>query len=388
MSKRLGEYLFFSVVSAGFFGLAFAAGFFARDVLPASILPGSGQSLALLEEARGIVANHYLGTLPDETRLQYGMIRGMLQSLNDPYTQFVEPSAHELESDDLHGEYGGIGVTLTKDEGGNLILVPFPNSPASQAGVLEGDRLEAVDGAPTADLSIEEISALVRGPVGQAVTITVRRGEQPLDFEIVRRMVEIPSVTWRLSETQPGVGVLAVSRFSEKTPDEIERGLSDLRSRGATEVILDLRNNGGGLMDSAIKVAAMFLDGGPVMLETRRDQPDKTFYAPSGGKASGVPLAVLVNHATASAAEIVAGALQDRGRSPLIGQHTFGKGSVQLVFEMSDGSSLHVTAAKWFTPDRNEIDGRGLTPDIEVQPSEDGSDAELARALEYLANGR
>jgi carboxyl-terminal processing protease len=186
-------------------------------------------------------------------------------------------------------------------------------------------------------------------------------------------------------EGQADTGLVVISRFSDKTPDELRKGLEELQAQGVSRLVLDLRNNGGGILESAVGVAAQFLDGGVVMYETQRNAPEKVYTAAANtGPVAQVPLVVLVNGGTASAAEIVAGALLDRERAPLVGQTTYGKGSVQLVYDLTDGSSLHVTAYRWYTPARRELEQAGLPPTFAVEPASDGSDAELAYALELL----
>lgn len=234
--------------------------------------------------------------------------------------------------------------------------------------------------------ALDDVTALIRGPIGTAVRLTLRRGADEVIVTINRDRIELPSVTWRIVEGHEHIGLIAIDRFSDKTPDELGHGLGELTAKGATSFVLDLRNDGGGILKSAVEVAAYFLDGGVVMYESQRGGPEKTYTAPTLPDAvPNAPLAVLVNHNTASAAEIVAGALLDRGRAPLIGQNTYGKGSVQLVYDLPGGSSLHVTAYRWYTPARRELEQTGLPPTYPIEPSTDGGDAELAFAIQLLS---
>ncbi len=344
----------------------------------------------ILYEARALLKQYYLGELPPDSNLDYGAVRGLLTAIGDPYTVFLEPPSQELEAQSLQGEFGGIGVSLRRNETGEMVVSPFPDYPAAQAGIQEGDVLVAVDGwAITPEMTTDEVSALVRGSVGTAVKVTVRHGaDAPREVELVRVKVEIPSVTSRVLEQDVLIGLVAISRFSEKTPEETQQVIDDLQSRGIVQVILDLRGNGGGLLDSAINTASLFFEGGVIMYEDQHGEAERVVEATGVGLEAGLPLAVLVNHGTASAAEILAGALRDRGRAPLIGQPTYGKGSVQLIFELSDHSSIHITNARWFTPGRAQIDGVGLKPDIEMAPGADGADPELDRAILYLQSLR
>jgi carboxyl-terminal processing protease len=395
MMKKLASLAIFGLLYCLFLAVAFLAGFYVRDWTDAGALslPGlpAAHDYRLLDEIRALLQAHYIGALPDEQTLEHGAARGMVSAVGDPYTVFVDPPTHELETQSLAGEYGGIGVELTKNQAGEVVLSPFPDSPAIEAGLVEGDVLLAVDHMTiTTATTLDEATALVRGLVGTSVTLRVRHpAGDTATLELVRQNIPLPSVMWRIVSAEAAIGLISINRFSDKTPQEVERAAAALQTQGAARFILDVRNNGGGILESAVGVAGKFLDGGVVMYETQKDAPEKTYAAPANADLlATAPLVVLVNHSTASAAEIVAGALLDRGRAPLIGQTTFGKGSVQLVYELSDKSSLHVTAYLWYTPARRQLDRNGLTPSVVVEPAADGRDAELARAIEYLLTGQ
>lgn len=381
MPKRWFEFVLYAAVSSLMLAAAFISGYYTR-----SLTGGEGSGYPLLAEAQRIIDANYIGDLPDQTAVEYGLIRGLVGALDDPYTVFVEPQQAELDSDNLQGAFGGIGSLVQQNEAGEFVLSPLPESPAALAGIMEGDILLTVDGVMlTSETSLDEVVARVRGEIGTNVTLTIRTGEDaPRQVSVTRAKFEIPSTTWQLYAKDETVGIIDVDRFSERTPDEVEQAVEELLTGGATGLVLDLRGNGGGLLDAGVSVAGLFLDGGDVLHEVRRDRPEKTFEADKGGAAEDYPIVVLIDGGTASASEIVAGALHDRGRAALIGQSTFGKGSVQLVFELSDGSSLHVTNARWFTPNRTPIDGTGLQPDIVVEGSD--GDPALARAAQYLRN--
>ncbi len=364
-------------------GVAFGAGYASY----AWTHPGLGD-FALVDEALGLLKIHYLRTLPDPLARQRAMIRGMLGTLNDPYTIYVEPAGHELETDTLAGEYGGIGASVFLDTEGAVRLVPTPGGPADQAGLIEGDALLAVDGIPIEQFAgLSDITASVRGLAGTSVTLTLAPrspGDEAFDVEIVRSVIDLPSATGYLLPEDPTVAVIAVSLFSEKTPDEILHEYHDLAERGATGFILDLRGNGGGLLDSAVSASRLFLESGVIVVEHSKNAPEERYSAQGSGELAKIPLAVLVDGGTASAAEVVAAALQQNGRAPLIGMPTFGKGSVQVILPLSDGSSLHVTSAEWHTPRDMTLDGIGLEPDIRVDSADATSEASLSAAREWL----
>ena len=351
--------------------------------------------LTVFWEAWHILERDFYGQLPTAQQMTYGAIRGVLTTLGDPYTIFVEPKPRQLEKDDLRGSFGGIGAWVSKREDGAIVLKPMEDKPAQQAGILEGDVVIQVDDQEISpDMSLEDVILLIRGPVGSIVKLTISRADypEPLVFEITREKVETPTVSWRLLDEGQGLGYVSVSLFTERTNKELDTALKDLKAQEATRLILDLRNNSGGLLETSIDVASQFIPDGIVLYEQRRDQEEKSYPARRGGKATDIPLVVLVNAGTASASEIVAGAIQDSGRGILIGESTFGKGSVQLVYDLSDQSSLHVTVAHWFTPNRHEITGNGLTPNIVVPLTEEDHaqdrDPQLDRAIAYFNTDR
>jgi carboxyl-terminal processing protease len=377
-------------------GLAFGAGYGTAYLVQKRSADASHNiKLDTFWDVWQLVEKDFIGTLPSPQALVYGAIRGSLTSLNDPYTVFVEPESHQREKDDLRGSFGGIGVTMRRSAQGELVLTPLPDSPALKAGVEDGDVLVAVDTRPiTPTMSFDDIAALVRGQVGTPVTITVRHANQSdlVSFTITRQVIETPSVNWRILDGSPQIGYLAVERFTERTGDEVQGALKDLKQKGARQIVLDLRDNGGGLLPSAVDVASQFLSDGVVLYEKQKGKDEQMYQVKPGGLATDVPIVVLVNHATASASEIVAGALRDRGRAVLVGEQTYGKGSVQHIYDLNDGSSLHVTAAEWFTPNHHQLTGNGLQPDLATPRSDDdiaaGRDPQLDRAVTYLKQGK
>jgi carboxyl-terminal processing protease len=372
-------------------GLAFGVGYISYPLLhgapeavpgPATDAFPSGQSstpdMGAYWDAWQILDRDFFGSKPDATSRTYGAIRGMVESFNDPYTYFVEPQPRELERDELAGRFGGIGANIELT-GTGYILYPVPGMPAAEAGILDGDLLLLVDDHEiTSAMSIDQIATLVRGPIGTVVTLTVRRtleesgDTEELAIPITRAEMQTPSVEWRLLEdTASGtVGYIVHTLFTERSAEEMEQALTELQARGATRYILDMRGNRGGLVSTAVAIADLWLDEGVIYVEQKADGSEITQSA-TAGMLVNAPLVVIVDGGSASAAEIVAGALQDHGRAKLVGEKTFGKGSVQLIHELPDQSSLHVTNAQWLTPNRRPISGNGLEPDVPVAAGSD-----------------
>ena len=390
--RNLTQILLAFLVALLLFGLGAGAGYGAHWYLTQNT-PTSEEfdQFGVFWEAWHIVQDKFYGDVPDGSTTVYGAIRGALGTLEDPYTTFIEPQPRALERAELQGQFGGIGALVSRGPQGEVFLSPMVDSPAEQAGMQEGDRLVKVDETPvTPEMTTEAIVLLIRGEVGSQVILTLEReGEpEPIVLTVTRQVIETPSVEWRVMENDSSVGYIRIRLFTERTGRELERAIQELKEAGVSRLVLDLRDNGGGLLDAAVDVVSQFLREGVVLYEYRRDEPEKPYSVKKGGQALDLPVVVLVNGGTASASEIVAGALQDHKRGPLIGERTFGKGSVQLVYDLSDESSLHVTVARWLTPDRHRIDGEGLAPDVEIVPSEAdqaaGADPQLEQAIAYL----
>jgi carboxyl-terminal processing protease len=352
--------------------------------------------MSLFWEAWGHVQDTFIGEIPTDNAITYGAIRGSLGTLNDPYTVFIEPAVRDVERESLQGRFGGIGAYIRLDDAtGVVTLEPIPGNPAEAAGIQVGDILLAVDGAPlAADLTVPQIAELIKGETGTSVRLRLQRpGEsEPYEVDVVRADILLPSVTYQLLEADPTIGYVNLSRFSGESGQEVGMALGALLDQGAERFILDLRSNGGGLRDAAVAVADHFLVGGPVLYLDSRDGGERAYEASTTTLVPDAPLVVLVDGGTASASEIVAGSLQDRQRATLIGSQTFGKGSVQLVYDLSDGSSVHVTSARWLTPNRQQIDQLGLAPDIAVEVTQEaidsGRDPALERAITFLQTGQ
>ncbi len=380
----------FLIFSAGA-GVGYAFHELVLDNQPA---PAQADNFALYWEVWNRIYEQYYGEVPHSTATTYGAIKGSLSTLQDPYTLFIEPEPAAQEKAQLEGQFGGIGAYVRRDEQGQVLLEPMPDQPAEQAGMKKDDILVAVDGRPIApEMTTDQIIAMIRGEVGSSVILTVRRAglADPVELTIERAVIETPSAQWRMLEQAPTVGYIQLTAFTERSNKELNNAFDELLGQGAESFILDLRGNGGGLLETAVDVASQFLRTGVVLREDRKNEGERLYNVRGGGKALDQPLVLLVDGGTASASEIVAGALQDYERATLIGEKTFGKGSVQLIYELSDSSRLHVTVAKWFTPNGNAIDGTGLMPDVEVPVTEEdrtnGRDPQLERAIGWLLNG-
>lgn len=370
--------------------VSFVGGFYVRGFFPpkpqVSSMPTDAQGYPLLDEVQSLIDQIYLREQPDYIERQYAAVRGMLGTLEDPNTFFIDPPVARSEADVLAGTYGGIGVLINRNEGGEFVLYPFDESPAQIAGIQDGAILLAINGEPvTLETSLDAVDQALRGEVinDNGVELTVLQNDDELTQFIIFDVINVPSVIWRVLDTDERIGYIQILRFTARTPDEVILGLTELHELDIAALILDIRNNTGGLLDESIDVASQFIDRGVVIYEVTK-QTERAFNVEGRGLATDIPLAVLVNARTASAAELLAGAIRDNERGILIGQTTFGKGTVQQIFTLSDGSSVHITSAEWFTPNRTPIAGIGLTPDIEMIPDENGRDVELGEATRYL----
>jgi carboxyl-terminal processing protease len=317
----------------------------------------------------------------------------MLSTLGDDYTAFLEPEVAAVIQEDATGEFEGIGAFVDVDEEGKIVLVGiFEEGPAEQAGLLKGDRVLEVDGVSVVGRTLYEAIGLIRGPAGSAVTLLVERADAAAPFEVTVTRARLEIAITESEMRNDGIGYIRLYEFSAPASQRMQAGLRELLSQEPRAIIFDLRGNPGGWLDQAVEVTDLFLDDGVILYERWSDGKEQVFEARPGDVAEEVPLVVLVDGGSASASEIVAGALQDRERATLIGEHTFGKGSVQRPFTLSDGSELRVTAALWFTPDERAIHGQGLLPDIEVLWPEEGvepdADPQLERAVEYILTGK
>jgi carboxyl-terminal processing protease len=346
----------------------------------------------VFDEVWDRVERDFDGNVPADDDLLYGAIEGSLDALDDRFTAFIRPEVAARLREDMEGAVSGIGAFVNENEDGLFeIVAPIEGQPAMAAGLLPGDIIIAVDGESVFDLSFDEIILLVRGPSGTEVNLLVRReGEpEPLEFTILRATYEVPVVESEMLADD--IAYVRLLDFSRNADVKLLDALDELLVQNPQGLILDLRSNPGGFLDQSIAIGDIFLPQGVVVYERNRSGLDQTFTSDDGDIAETIPLVVLVNEASASASEIVAGAIQDNGRGTIIGAQTFGKGSVQTVHTLSDGSELRVTIARWYTPGNYSIDKEGITPDIEVESPlliGEEDDPQIQRAVEFLQTGQ
>jgi len=344
---------------------------------------------ALFQETIDLLKEQFYGNLPQGQELTYEVLKGFVNQLGDPHTVFVDPQHAALFKADLEGHFEGIGAQVElAEEGGVRLVHLFPEQPAEKAGLQVDDVIIAVDGRDITGLSLLEAISLIRGPEGSTVALTIRRGEEPpFDVSVVRARIEIPVVE---SETLADgtIAYIALGEFSDVAPGRLAEAMQVALAGKPVGMILDLRGNPGGLLNAAVQIGSYFVPEGNILLERFKDGRERAYPRQGRYRLGDTPLVVLVDGGSASAAEIVAGAIQDAGTGILIGEKTYGKGSVQLANTLSDRSQLRVTVAHWFTPKGRGIHEAGLEPDIAVPFTKEaaaaGRDPQLDRAVEYL----
>jgi carboxyl-terminal processing protease len=355
------------------------------------ISPFSAKSLWLVRQARAIIETYQVDADAKpmtEDQLVRGAIKGMVESWKDPYTRFVAPDQLKEEEIEMEGQYGGLGMYIGDRDGKILIISPIEDTPADRVGLKPMDQIVKVGDELALGWDSQEVVKRLRGKPNTPVTIWVRReGEDELlKFDLVREVIKIKSVRYEMLSDD--IGYLRLTQFKQRTDVEAEEALRDIIAQNAKGLILDLRNNGGGLLNVCVNVSSMFLDGGLVVgTRGRVERSNEEYYADSSKFLTDMPMVVLINEGSASASEIVAGALADRERAMTIGKKSFGKGSVQTLFNLTDGSGIYVTIARYHTPSGKVIDHVGLSPAIEVEgqvEKEYVKDAQLQRAISEL----
>ncbi|GIV04967.1 MAG: carboxyl-terminal processing protease [Fimbriimonadales bacterium] len=416
MRERGRAWVYLLILMPGMFlaGFLGAEGYAALTRSPVALLgtpllsaPFTREPLDPTDAFRSALAEveaHYYGTPPPIDKLTYTSIEGMLGVLGDPYTRFMDPDAFRRMQEDTQGSFTGIGALLEDAPGGARIVRPLPNSPASKAGLKPGDIIVAVDGKSLERVALDDAVRMIRGPRFTDVRLTIRRDgvEAPFTVTIRRDLVESPTVDVYMEDDENKIYRIWLQNFSEKAPTLLDRALNEIKQNGGRALILDLRANPGGLLDAAIEVASRFIPGDQVVVSIvgRQGLLERRYTLRGRYRDLDMPIVVLINGGSASASEIVAGALRDHKIAPLIGEDSFGKGLVQTVIPTSQNTAVAITTAKYLTPNGTDlnakvVDGKrvgGLKPDIEVKNPEDwrmteedkARDLQLQKALQVL----
>lgn len=355
---------------------------FARGAMPSE----AEETFTPFWEVWGLVQTHYFEQPLDDKQLMEGALEGMLSALGDPNTRYLSPEAEARAREGMAGEFEGIGAEITIENGNLTIVSPIEGSPAEAAGLLPGDILRAADGVDLTGLDIMEAARLVRGPAGTSVTLTVERRGETFLIEVVRDVIRVPSVRGELLEEN--IAYVRLTQFGNETAADLQTLLETLMPQNPRGLILDLRRNPGGGLDTAVGVADQFLDEGVVLVERFGDGRERVFNATDKGLAQEIPLVVLIDAGSASASEVLAGAVRDRGRGILIGQTTFGKGTIQTWRPLSNGGGVRITIARWLTPNEIWVNEGGLAPDYFIPLPEsdapDAGDPQLQAAIDFL----
>ncbi len=324
------------------------------------------EALRRFSQVLDLVERHYVNN-PDRQELMENAIEGMLEGL-DPHSTYMDEDEYKEMQENTSGEFTGVGIEISSENGQVTVVSPIEDTPAYRAGLLPGDIILSIDDEPTQELSLQEVVTRIRGPKGSEVELTVKQlnATTPKTFKIIRD--SIPLISVKDAELEEGYHWLRITRFSERTTDDLHEAIEKATKKPLKGMILDMRNNPGGLVDEAVSVADTFLSGGKdiVSIRGRSKVSVRRYTSKNQGDDVTVPLVVLVNAGSASASEIVAGALRDHKRALIVGEKTFGKGSVQNIIPLADGSGLKITVALYYTPNGNSIQAEGITPDIEV----------------------
>ncbi len=366
-----------SVLLVAIIALAFGAG----STFGRTKLSGSGEGLDIVRQAWNIILTDYVDRdRIDTDNLSRAAIEGMVESLDDPYASYLEMEHYELGLSSLEGEFNGIGAYVTIEDKQLMIIAPIADSPADKAGIKAGDTILEINGEPVVDMSLAEAIIKIRGPKGTAVRLLIlHEGEtEPEEIEVIRARVELPSVRFEMKED---IAHINITQFSERTKEELFPALQSLAEKKARGIILDLRHNPGGLLESVVDVASYFLHDGTVVDIIDNQGNMTTLQVKTSALTTDLPMVVLVDKASASGSEVLAGALQDHGRATIAGTKTYGKGSVNVLHRLDDGSGLYITTARWLTPHGYLIEGEGIAPDHELELT--GEDA-LQWAVDYL----
>jgi carboxyl-terminal processing protease len=385
--------VFTLLVGIAFFGGFYFNGYISEKNFLVAQAGLNGIDLGLMGSVLNLTAENYVDPSKiDKKQMSYGAIAGMVKAIGDPYTVFFDPTAAKNFKESISGKFSGIGIQVGEKDGKVKVIAPIKGTPAEKAGIVAGDTIIAVDGKPISDLSIDEVVNLIKGPKGTKVTVGILRANgDAKTFEIIRDEIVMQSVELKMSETanKKKVAILAINQFSDTVFQDFKTAANEVLNQNVDGMVLDLRNNPGGLLDQTDDIAGWFLKKGDLILTEQDRNSTKTTHQSAGpGALLKIPTVVLVNQGTASAAEILSGALRDDRQLDIIGEKTFGKGVVQKVVDLDDGSSLKVTVTKWFTPNGELIQDKGIQPTIEVKltqtDADNGNDPQMKKGLEQL----
>ena len=364
------------------------------DVLNRGLGQPKNVDFAIFWTAWGLLQDKYVDKDKLNTQdMVYGAIDGMVKAIGDPYTVFFKPKESKEFSEQISGSFSGIGIEIGLRDNMLTVIAPIKNTPAAHAGLLAGDKILKVNDKSTDGMAVDEAVSLIRGQKGTTVRLTYTREKMPSPTEvtITRDVIKVPAVDWKM--LNDNTAYIEISIFNGNLDSEFQKIADEVTASGANRIILDLRNDPGGLLDSAINIAGYFLDSNKVVtIEKFSDGTEQPFQTAANGKLKNYPLVVLINKGSASASEILAGALRDNRGVTVVGETSFGKGSVQELAELPQKASLKITIAKWLTPKGESIDENGIKPDIEVKLTEEDikaeKDPQLDKALELIKNLR
>ncbi|MCA9916786.1 MAG: S41 family peptidase [Anaerolineales bacterium] len=357
------------------------------QVFAGTAVPVNDSQFAPLWEVWDLIHDRYLRQPVDDAALIEGAIDGMLATLGDPHTRYLSPQDQQSAQESMDGEFQGIGAEVEDVDGNITVVAPIDGSPAQEAGLQPGDILREADGVALTGMDVTEAAGLVRGPAGTKVSLVIERDGELLNIDIVRDVIKLATVRGEMLDE--GIAYVRLSRFGNNTDEELADLLPDLLAENPTGLILDLRRNPGGALDTTVDIADQFLTEGSVLFERFGNGDLRPFEVGDDGLAQDIPMVVLVDEGSASASEVLAGAIQDRGRGIIIGQISFGKGTVQTWHSLSNNGGVRVTIAEWLTPEQSSIDQIGLTPDYfiplpELTPGAEFDDTQLQAAIDYL----
>ena len=320
----------------------------------------------------------------DYTNLIDGAISGMVKTLDDPHSIYLDPKMYELMRSHTEGSFGGVGIVMGFKDNKITVISVMEGTPSEAAGIKTGDEIIAVDGVPTSEIEPEEVVLHIRGEIGTDVTLKIHRaGEEDKDYVVRRATIQVHTVAGQMLPDTDGIGYIRIASFSEHTADEFKDAYHALENEGVKGMIIDLRENPGGLVTSCVAIANMVVPKGPVVSVVQKDGRREEYESELSEEK--YPLVVLIDGNSASASEILAGALQDTGAATIVGQTSYGKGSVQVIFPLYDDDALKLTIAKYYTPSGRSIDGTGIEPDVRVEPQADGAqDVQLVKAIDVM----